>query len=162
LFWTAIIFFSYTALYAARARYGYADSLPTIPENVLYAVGFSAATMAAAKGITQSYVNRGKVQKPAPPRTDDQARGVGALVNDDDNVPDFTKIQMLGWTVLIGGIYLSRVVQIVNAYNLRDNDLTQLPDIDKALMMLMGLGHGAYLGKKAATASPVSQGNPAA
>ena len=58
---------------------------------------------------------------------------------------------MVAWTVLIGAIYLSRVVQIVYAYYSRDNDLTQLPDIDKALMVLMGISHGGYLGKKIAT-----------
>jgi len=154
LFWTMVVFFAYTVLYAARARYGYLDELPAIPQNVLLAMGFSAATMTAAKAITQSYLNGGKLKKPVPHPEDKKATAASALVNDDDGSADLSKIQMLGWTFLIAAIYLSRVVQIVGAYNLRDNDLTSLPDIDTALMVLMGLGHGAYVGKKAATTTP--------
>jgi len=153
LFWTVVVFFAYTAAYVARARYGYLEQLPSVPQNLLILMGISAGTMAGAKAITQTQVNQRKIVKAAPdPR--DQQSGMGALVNDDDAVPDLTKIQMLGWSLLIAAIYLSRVVQMVHAYDARDNDLTQLPDIDTALMVLMGVGHGGYLAKKSASAAP--------
>jgi hypothetical protein len=49
------------------------------------------------------------------------------------------------------GAYLAHV-----AYTIRHigDPLKQLPDIDNALMVLMGLGHGAYLAKKIITSAP--------
>lgn len=150
LFWTAIVFFAYVAVYAAKAQYGYVDATATIPENVLYAITFSTATMAAAKGVTSAYAKRTPGLKVAPAAAD-PTKGIAGLVNDDTNQPDLSKLQMVGWTVLIGIIYVTRVVQVVYAYYSRNNDLTQLPDIDKALMVLMGISQGGYLGKKIAT-----------
>ena len=146
LFWTAVVFFTYTVMYAARAIDGVFEPITDIPKNVLYAMGFSAVTMAAAKGITVSYINSGRVKK-------DTAAGssVTQLVTDDESVPDLSKIQMLAWTVLAGVIYLIRAMQMLGQYGTGDTDLSQLPDIDNALMVLMGLGQGAYLGKKAAS-----------
>jgi hypothetical protein len=67
-----------------------------------------------------------------------------ALVNDDDNCPDFTKAQLFFWTVVAAVLY------IVQAHTNMANHIAagSLPDIDAALIVLMGMGHGTYLGGK--------------
>src|SRR5713226_8043350 len=62
--WTAVILFAYAAIYSARAFNGNPQPITTIPQNVLVALGLSSVTMVAAKGITSSFVNGGKLAKP--------------------------------------------------------------------------------------------------
>jgi hypothetical protein len=114
--------------------------------NDIHIVLLSAMTLTAAKGVTVGYVNSGRLTKPAAVTAAD--RSISRLLTDDSGHPDLTKIQMMAWTVLTGAIYLSRVMQLTYANIHRDADLLQMPDIDKSLMLLMGLGQGTYLGKK--------------
>jgi hypothetical protein len=146
LFWTVIVLFSYVVLYVTRARFGYDEGMAEIPTNVLYAMGFSAMTLTAAKGVTVGYVNSGRLTKTEAATRED--RSISRLLTDDEGYPDLTKIQMMAWTLLTGAIYLTRVMQLTYANIHRDADLLQMPDIDKSLMLLMGLGQGTYLGKK--------------
>ncbi|HUI89997.1 MAG TPA: IPT/TIG domain-containing protein [Anaerolineales bacterium] len=138
--WTVVVFFAYTAVYTARISKGHWEVISEIPANVLTAMGFSIVTMAGAKGITASYVASGHVVKDSTDKP-----GLGSIFCDDDGEPDLSKIQMLAWTLIASCIYLSRLVQTMHAA------LPELPDIDPAMMVLMGLGQGAYLGKKLTT-----------
>lgn len=148
LWWTAIVLYSYVVVYVTRARFGYDDAVAEIPVNVLYAMGFSATTLTAAKGITVGYTNSNRLTKPDANPNNPADRSISRLLTDDSGIPDLTKIQMMAWTILTGALYLSRVVQLTYANIHRNADLLQMPDIDKSLMLLMGLGQGAYLGKK--------------
>lgn len=141
--WTVVVVFSYSAIYAARAWTGNFGVISDIPQNLLIAMGLSVTTMAAAKGITVSYVSSGQVTKKA---ISPETASSGAIIQDDDQIPDLSKIQMMAWTLIAIGIYLIRLVQEINTVS-----PPQLPDIDTALMVLMGLGQGAYLGKKLVT-----------
>lgn len=143
--WTVVTIFSYMAIYAARAWHGDFAPVQDIPSNLLIAMGLSAATMAVAKGITVSYLTNGQIVKPPTTTPGAQATGPGAIAQDDDGVPDLSKIQLLAWTLIAAGTYLVTVVRAVGA------PLPQLPDIAPALMVLMGLGQGGYLGKKLTT-----------
>ena len=141
--WTVTIVFSYSTVYAARAWTGDYGVISNIPQNLLIAMGLSVTAMAAAKGITVSYVSSGQVTKAGvPPET----ASSGSIFQDDTGIPDLSKIQMMAWTIIAIGIYLIRLTQ-----EIRTVPLPQLPDIDTALMVLMGLGQGAYLGKKLVT-----------
>lgn len=143
LLWTVVIVFAYTAIYVARMQTGHFSAITDIPKNLLIAMGFSVTAMAAAKGITVSYVTSRKVTKDkVPPAT----ANVGAIINDDEGFPDLSKIQMMAWTFIAIGVYLINVVQEIHTVS-----PPKLPDIDSALMVLMGLGQGAYLGKKLVT-----------
>jgi hypothetical protein len=183
--WTVVVVFGYTAIYAARASKHEYGAIDDIPKNVLLAMGFSAATAVAAKGITVSYIDNKKVQKtsvgdaqpssapatagvvpvsvpaiagasPAPvlagvtPVPQPKATGPGAIFQDDEGVPDLSKVQMVAWTLIAAGMYLismgGQINRIVDGV-----DLPAMPDIDATLMVLMGLGQGAYLGKKLTT-----------
>jgi hypothetical protein len=71
---------------------------------------------------------------------------LAALFQDDDGVADIGKFQLIGWTFTAVLTYLVRLTDLISR-----NAFPELPDIDSALMVLMGLGHGAYLGKKLVT-----------
>src|SRR5262245_55368676 len=69
LFWTAVVFFAYVVMYSTRTMDGIFEAISEIPQNVLIAMGLSAATMATAKGITVGYINSGRVKKdPVSPK----------------------------------------------------------------------------------------------
>ena len=138
--WTVVVLFSYVAIYAARVKSGQFDPINEFPENVLIALGLSIVTGTAAKGITVSYLKSGEIVKPPPTSS---TSGPSAVVKDDDGSLDLSKIQMLAWTVVAIGVYLINVV-----VEIKHPPYDKLPDIDAALMVLMGLGQGAYLGKK--------------
>lgn len=117
--------------------------------------------------------------------------GWSAILVDDNGYPDLSKIQMIAWTFISICIYLIGLIALVNALpNASDGftdvtgkavawrDLTpafleknpdiahriSIPDISAALMVLMGLGQGAYLGKKLVTVNTarLTQLSPAA
>lgn len=117
--------------------------------------------------------------------------GWSAILVDDEGHPDLSKIQMIAWTFIAIAVYLIGVVALVNALphaleGVKDaagNAVTwrgitpafleqnpdvahriSIPDISGALMVLMGLGQGAYLGKKLVTANTarLTQLSPAA
>lgn len=138
--WTIVVLFSYVAVYAARVKTGQFDPINELPANVLIALGLSVVTATAAKGITVSYLQSGDVLKPPPT---ERTSGAGQVLREDDGSLDLSKIQMLAWTVVAIGIYLINV-----GTKIKHGPYDKLPDIDAALMVLMGLGQGAYLGKK--------------
>jgi hypothetical protein len=141
--WTIVVLFSYVAIYAARVKAGHFDAISDLPANVLIALGLSIFTATAAKGITVSYLQSGDVVK--PPATS-RTSGASQVLREDDGSLDLSKIQMLAWTVIAIGIYLINV-----GAQIKHGPYDKLPDIDAALMVLMGLGQGAYLGKKLVT-----------
>jgi len=134
--WTAIVVFVYAWVYAVRAKSGQSGGADDFPQNVLIAMGFSVVTVAGAKGITVSYLKSGQIDKDGGPAT-------GGLFSDDAGLPDLTKIQMLVWTFIAGAVYVFQVAHLSDAAL-----VAKFPDIDGALMVLMGLGQGAYLGNK--------------
>lgn len=156
--WTAVIVFSYIALFCLRPKMGGYVPLEPIPTNLLIAMGISAATAVGAKAIA---VQGGP---PAPATTTVVATAatpggnqavvvtasadkLGGLLLEDDGSPDLAKIQLMVWTFIAIAIYLFFVFQ-----NLTQG-IRAIPDIDRTLMILMGLGHSAYLGQKIANAA---------
>ena len=67
---------------------------------------------------------------------------------------DLSKVQMIGWTLIAVGSYIINVIHQIDQIHTNPNYVSQLPDIDAALMVLMGLAQGAYLGKKLVTTEP--------
>lgn len=144
--WTLTVIFAYVVLYAARVMHGDFQPTSEIPVNVLLAMGFSITTMATAKGITASYVASGRIFKlAADSKGNPDPSNRGGIFLDDDGYPDLSKIQMIAWTLIAIVTYLFAVANAVQSHP------AALPDIDSALMVLMGLGQGAYLGKKLTT-----------
>jgi IPT/TIG domain len=150
--WTIVVVFTYVLLTAERLRNGKSLVVNTIPVNVLLAMGFVITTTTAAKAITVSYVRHGDVTKTA--KADGESAVAGLVASDDAEIPDLAKIQMLVFTVIAATIYLVLVFHRYVAFGACDPSATvacQYPDIDDALMVLMGLAQGAYLGNKLTT-----------
>ncbi len=138
--WTIVILPTFCGLYAIRlVAHG-----PAVdgywPRNLLIVMGMSVATTAAAKGITVGYIASDRFIKTGGQRI--KKSTLTSIMQDDQGFPDLSKVQMLAWTLIAVVIYIAAVVQKFHALN------WQLPDIDNSLMVLMGLGHGAYSGKK--------------
>ncbi len=116
-----------------------------VPHNVLYIMGFSIVTLATAKGITVSYLNGGRISK--PPMHNESSRLAYLCARDDGVSPDLVKIQMLAWTTVALVVFVGRVIHSASPAD-PTHAMAQIPDIDQALMVLMGLGQAAYLGNK--------------
>jgi hypothetical protein len=164
--WTIVIIFAYGAVFAKNPY----DVLTDIPANVLTVLGISLITGIAAKGITTSYIEKGRITKKKQER---KYATFQELFNTDDGRPDLAKIQMLAWTFIAVLVYLVRLygqigclpgttcyASMINATALAagtaaasQTALPVLPDIDTALMVLMGLGSGTYLGDKLTASS---------
>jgi hypothetical protein len=172
LLWTAVVVFTYAWYYALRvAKAGNEPpaAINDLPANVLLAMGISVVTMAGAKAITTSYLLRGLIDKPA--QSPNEAAAVDLVQNDNEG-PDLTKIQMLVWTFIAITVYLVQVAMTARTYGVGCSLLPpgadlppncRFPDIDAALMVLMGLGQGAYLGNKLVTVNTprISSSTPA-
>ena len=179
LLWTMVVVFGYVATLVARGlNGGDVTGGISLPSNLLIAMGFSTATMVTAKGITTLYVAQGRVVKPpvgpapAAPAPAPAAVVAGAvavpaataqppatsfysdLVQDDSNQTDLSKVQLLIWTAIALGAFLTNVILNINAVDAGGSTAgAALPDIDGALMVLMGLSQGGYLGKKLVTSN---------
>jgi IPT/TIG domain len=144
--WLIVILFAYTALWVLRAEQGDYSALGAIPVNLLTVLGFSTGTAAAAKGITSSFTQTGKMTKPGAPPTEPSSN-TGGIFQDDGGGPELAKIQMMGFTIIAIGIFLATVIHQIAIGDVKDS----LPNIDSSLMVLMGISQGGYLGKKLVT-----------
>ena len=160
--WTAEVIFTYVNIFAFDAQANHFAQLTDFPVNLLLVMGISSATAVGAKAIAVSSANSAAPVPPvavvAPPLdpADPAAPAVaavaapapilGGILLDDNGSPDLSKIQLVMWTFIGIGIYLTCVTHAL------ESGTRQLPDIDRTLMILMGLGHSAYLGKKIADA----------
>lgn len=78
----------------------------------------------------------------------DKSDTKGGLFYDDHGYPDLSQIQLISWTVIGIGIFLLKTLSDVIGSS---GAVSGLPDIDQTLLMLMGIGQGAYIGKKIIT-----------
>lgn len=145
LVWLAVIVFSYTVLWVARASAGRYVAISDVPANVLAVLGISTGSAVLAKGITVAQISNGQTAKANAAGGNPAASG-GAL-SDDDGVFDLGKVQVVAFTAIAVIIYLATLL-----HRLRTNPVnTALPNIDSSLLVLMGISHGGYLGKKLVT-----------
>lgn len=100
----------------------------TIPPSVLGLMGISAATAVVAAAI--------------PSRDDENQEGPRAsagwwrdLVSDDRGTVALERLQVIVWTIVLSGVFLTSVIW----------DLT-MPDFNTTLLALMGISSGTYLG----------------
>jgi len=184
LVWTAAVVFGYLAIYQIRFSSGYLEDLPDIPSNLLIAMGISVVTAVGAKSIAVSSQAKSDATAnaatataataaataantvaagltpiaPPPPPPPPPPPSQSGIFADDTGTPDIGKVQVVLWTAIAVGVFLSKVYAVIHNPHFPpcDPKLGQaacnvgLPDIGQTLMILMGLGHGAYLGKKIA------------
>jgi hypothetical protein len=148
--WTAVTLASYCAVVAAR--FGHPPdgqeaniiTLPQIPVNLLVLMGLAAATTAGSRAITVSYLEQDRL-----PKTDQST-----LTKNLEGQTDLTKVQMLIWTLVGAVVYSVQVSHYVGLIvgRMPPGELA-LPDVDGALLVLMGAAQGAYIGGKLVSSS---------
>ena len=139
LLWTCPVLYVAIALIFAHA----ADLtfLSKIPQNIFVAMGFSLTTAVGAKYIVVSQT------KSALPVTGmPLTLSPLYLIADNDGRLDLNKAQMLAWTAVAVVAFLYDFLANYGGYIICVPYC--FPDIPSALMILMGLGQGAYLGGK--------------
>jgi hypothetical protein len=75
------------------------------------------------------------------------------IFKDANGSPDLGKVQVVLWTTIAVGIFLNGIIAAIHnpAVCVAGGSCAQgIPDIGQTLMVLMGLGHGAYIGGKIA------------
>jgi hypothetical protein len=142
LVWTIVTLFAYGSVFGALLLDSGPEAvhkLPQIPLNLLVLMGLSVTTAAGAKGVTVAYKEQDRIDK----------KSGGAVTNAQGN-PDLVKAQMLIWAFIGAVWYLLRVVTLINS-GFEGLDFAEdplLPDIDGALLVLMGAAQGAYIGDR--------------
>ena len=165
ILWTAAAVFAYVALEALRFREHVFAPMLTVPTNLLIAMGISGGTAVTAKAIavnqnpqtpvtalpTTSAAGDGSVpESQAQVTTAATAKVSAEMLQSDvsgilqgvDGKPDLGKLQIVVWSGFALAVFLGRVLHAVHTHGL------EMPDIDETQMVLMGIGHGTYLGKK--------------
>lgn len=105
----------------------------TIPPSLLALMGISAATALAANAI------------PARRTGEEEARSRGFwndLVADERGVVALDRVQIVVWTLILGGIFLFSVVWEL-----------AMPELSATLLALMGISSGTYIGFRLPTRS---------
>lgn len=141
--WTAVVVACYAAVFVANWRTGHVDATPRMPDNLLAVLAISTATTAGSK-MLYFVGDAGKHAK-----SESGAHSRGGLVTDDTGFPDLAKVQLVAWTLLAVGIFCVRVVHELRATLGHPAHVAALPDVDTALLTLMGISHAGYVGKKA-------------
>lgn len=175
LLWTSAVVWGYIAIYWVRVEAGNYAAITTIPTNLLISMGISGASAVSAKAIATNApgaaarvaaARAAEVANPAeiaaakelaistevPLLPGAQVSGLlqqfllnqSGMLSDSSGKPDLGKVQILVWTLIALGIFLTSVVSYVHQKRI------DLPEIDRTLMILMGLGHSIYVGQKIA------------
>jgi len=141
LLWTVAVLYAYIIIVIdAYYNHNIVSIGLSVPQNLILAMGLSATTMLAAKGISTNYADTNTIDKSDTTK--------GGLFFDDDGYPDLAKIQLMAWTFVGIGIFLLKTLNdVVGSTGIS----AQLPDIDSTLLALMGIGQGSYVGKKIIT-----------
>ncbi len=148
--WFGVLVVSYLATLWLRAHEFGGEMLGgvNIPQNLLLLSGMSALTFTAAKGITVTKIQSARAAGQTnvkPPAT--TAQFWADLTSNDSNRFDLGDFQMLIMTFLAVGTFLALMFHFLGSLEARA--VVYLPDVDTTILASFGLGHGAYLTKKA-------------
>jgi len=116
-----------------------------IPTNLLLISGMSAITFGGAKAITTTKAQ----DKPAdkPQQDPSKASLIKDLTQNDAGQFDLGDVQLLIVTFVAVAMYGTSVFHFLNTIQFLRT--VTLPDVDTTILAAFGLGHGAYLTKKA-------------
>lgn len=143
MLWTTAVLYVFIALVFAHGNASFSDQLP---QNILLVMGFSLTTAVGAKYIVVNQPTTPPAADSGPPTMDPKY-----LIADNDGRPDLNKAQMLAWTIVGIVAFLMDAGGNWNNYASCTPSAGSpcfFPDVPQALMLLMGLGQGAYLGGK--------------
>lgn len=148
--WFAVVISTYLAtlyLRISQAGWEFLGNI-NIPQNLFLLSGMSALTYGGAKAITTAKVNAAVAAGTPNPKPAGQSDILRDLVQNDANAVDFGDFQMLLITLLAVGTYLAAVFNFMGSVDFFK--AVDLPSVDTTILASFGLGHGAYLTKKAA------------
>ncbi len=149
-FWFGTLVITYLATFWLRAWELGTDMLGgvNIPQNLFLLSGMSALTFTAAKGITVSKIQSAKASGVTLAKTlASQRQFWFDLTHNDSGEFDLGDFQMLVMTLLAVGTFLALILHFMGSLEARS--IVYLPDVDTTILATFGLGHGAYLTKKA-------------
>ena len=152
LLWTGAVLFVFLVLLFAHGNATFSSDLP---QNILLVMGFSLTTAVGAKYIVINQPSTQTSGDTGPPTMNPTY-----LIADNDGRLDLNKAQMLAWTVVGIAAFLMNFGNSWGAYAACSPTTTGpacFPDVPQALMVLMGLGQGAYLGGKIVPKNDVGQ-----
>jgi len=163
--WFFVLLVTYIATICMRIWFAGCDFIGgvNIPQNLLLISGMSVLTFGGAKAITTSKVDDEQAKPDGNPDAKNSALATPNFFKDlthNDGTPaigakpaippqlDFGDFQMLIITLVAVATYLVLVFNFLGTIETARS--ISLPDVDTTLLAAFGLGHGAYLTKKAA------------
>jgi hypothetical protein len=144
----AIVYAATVALRIAVLGWDFVGGID-LPTNLIALTGFSAFSFGAAKVVTTSKI--AATAERGEPRAKTSAISPSLLPNlfqNDNGKADLGDFQMILVTLAAVTIFLLSAFHFLGA--LSPASPVTLPDIDTTLLASFGIGHGAYLVKKAA------------
>ena len=150
--WFMVVIAAYLASIAMRLDVGGGALLGgvSIPTNLLVLSGLSALTFGGAKVITSQKVDQAVGQGKASPKTPGEPNILTDLFVNDSGDADLGDFQMILITFIAIVIFACATINFL-AYVEYKTPVT-LPEIDTTLLSMFGIGQGAYLIKKMASA----------
>lgn len=162
--WFFVLMATYISTVCLRVWFAGCDFVGgvNIPQNLLLISGMSVLTYGGAKAITTAKVDdeKSKPNGNQDPKNSDQATpnflqdlthndGQAAVGEKPAIAPrlDFGDFQMLVITLIAVATYLVLVFNFLET--IETAKTISLPDVDTTILAVFGLGHGAYLTKKA-------------
>ena len=158
VFWGLLLFFAIFAIFLVMG------TVERIPPQTLTLLGISGATGLAASLINRKQLadDKDKLEKlldderiaqaavPSDPRLSALRSDIAALskappaskgfftdIVDDGKGPSFHRVQVVVWTLLLGGVFVHAVASVAS-----------IPEFPETLLLLMGISNGTYLGFK--------------
>lgn len=168
--WTSIIVFAFTWIAFIRLFNGVAP-LPasfsaSFPANLLAVMGISTASAVAS---SQVQYPAGQAPTCVGGKASPWEQLWGTMLQEPRKsngawtwAASLGRFQMLGWTVVSIGIYLTVLGNAVyHVWTHGSVASLSLPDIDTALLVLMGISHVGYVGSKYSSVQSSSGGSSA-
>lgn len=135
--WTIIVVFAFiwvTSFKLLSANVGYGD----IPYNLLLLMGLSASTYSLSK-IISADIHKKVVKRPKTPYSYKTMLYEG-------NKKSLARIQFFGWTFISIIFYV--IILALQMIFAKNYVILSLPDLPTALVILMGIGEGVFIGGK--------------
>jgi hypothetical protein len=145
--WTGVIIFAFSWVAFIRIFSGvpaFPSSVSTIPANLLAVMGVSASSTLASASVGTLRITK---------KADGDTEKWNTLLEEKNDEgqwrPSLGRFQMFAWTVISVGIYLAILFHTVAQFwNHGSVGSLALPDLDSALLVLMGISHAGYVGSK--------------
>ena len=143
--WTVVILPVFTWVYLVRLFSGVLVPVASLPVNILALLGISVVAVPVSDSISYQIYSRPDIRKgtPAPP-----PQPLSTMLQEGGQL-SLSRLQMFMWTFISVVIYLLVVYSIFKRPETYSSvETLTLPDIDPALVVLMGLSQTGYIGAK--------------